>query len=60
MNLRWAYVASRHHTERNSVGHARMVLPPSSHAPMSYELSKVERRVSTLTQREPSHRFSQE
>jgi hypothetical protein len=60
MNFRWGYVASRHHTTRNSVGHARMVLSLSSHASMSYELSKVEHRASSLKQREPLDRFSQE
>lgn len=60
MNYRLMYVASRHHTSRNSVRHARKVLSPSSRAPMSYELSKVDRHVSTFTKRKPLYRFSQE
>lgn len=60
MNHRLMYVASRHHTARNSAGHARVVLSPSSRAPMSYELSKVDRHASTFTQRKPLYRFSQE
>jgi hypothetical protein len=60
MNPRWRYVASRHQTARNSAGHARNVLSPSSCAPMSYELSDVDGHASTFTQRKPLDRFSHE